>query len=99
MLKTLSAAVLLTFAVACGSGGPSDSGSPAPADPEFAKVEPIIQKNCAGCHNGSLEPVLTPGATFKASTAKRRLQAGSMPPAPRKISDGDKAALLGYLGN
>jgi hypothetical protein len=61
-------------------------------------VAAIIQTDCAGCHDGSKEPLLTPKATFLVSPAKAKLQAGQMPPPPKTISDSDKATLLAYLG-
>lgn len=85
------------------SCGPSNGGSqPAPttpsqpADPAFAAIQPIIQRNCGDCHNGRKEPAFPDGATFKASQSKQELQSGSMP-LGRAISAADKAALLGYL--
>lgn len=69
-----------------------------PADPQWAAISQLIAKNCGTCHNGTVEPAFATGAVFKASAARAKLQSGEMPPAPRKISDEDKAALLAYLG-
>ncbi len=89
---------------ACGSsdGGYGDSTPPpaAPAaDPEFAAVQPVIEKNCGKCHNGTTHPLkFDTAAKFKAGKAKARLTSGTMPPAPATISSDDKNVLLAYLG-
>jgi hypothetical protein len=90
---------------ACGSsgdggyGGGDNKPAPPPADdPEFAKVQPLIEKNCGKCHNGTTHPVkFDTAAKFNAGKAKARLTAGTMPPPPATISADDKQALLAYL--
>lgn len=84
----------------CGGAGNTYGDDPAPQpDAAFDAVKPLVAKNCGGCHNGSTHPLkFDSGAKFKASKAKARLTAGTMPPSPKTISDEDKQALLAYLG-
>lgn len=102
ILVFLVAAVL----VSCTDGGgygDQGGGQPPPStgDAAWDRVAPVIAANCGGCHaagNARGLPTFGSAAAFKGSKAKARLTAGTMPPAPKTISDGDKAALLSYLG-
>lgn len=100
--KLLVIAAVAFVLVSCGDGGSYDSRAPAKPQPTgdaaWDKAALVIAANCAGCHDGAKEPLLTPAATFKASPAKAKLSAGAMPPPPRTISAADKAVLLAYLG-
>lgn len=103
MHKIFIVGLLAGILASCGGGGGTDSygGDPKPPpdnDPAWANVAAIIGRDCAGCHNGTKEPLLTPAATFKASPAKAKLTGGKMPPPPKTIPDADKQALLAYLG-
>jgi len=69
-----------------------------PADPRWAAVAAILATNCRPCHDGTKQPLLTPAATLKASSALAKLKAGTMPPPPKTISAADKATLIQYLG-
>ncbi len=91
-----------TGLVACGGGEDTvvdhTAPKPPPVDAAFAEIAPVIAANCGKCHNGTVHPLnFADKAVFKASKAKARLTAGTMPPAPNTISDGDKAKLLAYL--
>lgn len=93
----------LSFAIALHSCGPAplpEAATPPPAagDPAWAALAPTVQKDCGTCHNGSEEPAFPSGAAFRASTAKARLVAGSMPPAGHALPAADKTAMLDYLG-
>lgn len=87
--------------VACG--GPEtdyDYGdeTPPPADPAFVAVQPVVDRECGRCHNGSVHPLkFSSGAAFKGSKAKARIGNGTMPP-DRALKPEDKQALLDYLG-
>lgn len=101
MLRALMVVgIVVCLASACG--GQSDETSyqsPPPSNaPTWDQVAAVIQSDCAGCHNGTKEPMLTPEATFRASPVKAKLQAGAMPPPPKTISDADKNLLLAFLG-
>lgn len=65
-------------------------------DPEFQKVRPVVDRNCATCHDGLYKRKFTQ-ANFKASDAAEKIRDGSMPPLPRQLSQADKEALLEYL--
>jgi hypothetical protein len=62
-------------------------------------VATIIKADCAGCHNGTQQPLLTPEATFRTSPIITKLSSGQMPPPPRTIADADKAALLAFAAS
>lgn len=98
-MKSLSALVLVL--VGCGTYSSTDySQAPAPSDPAWVQVQPVVARNCGGCHGVKPGlPVFNSGAAFKASKAKDELTAGTMPPAGHTISADDKAALLAYLGS
>lgn len=71
----------------------------ATVDNSWNVVKPIVMASCVTCHDGVKQnPKLDSGAALKASNAKARLTAGTMPPAGHEISAVDKAALLAYLG-
>ncbi len=101
-MKRLCLIALALTLTACGSSD-ADYGDKAPApppaaDPEFAAIQPVIERACGKCHNGTVHPLrFTSAAAFKGSKAKARLTAGTMPPAPATISAEDKAALLAFL--
>ena len=105
MLRNGHAIILfvMTILFGCSGGGSDDGGysqQPPPAQtPTWDEVAVIIQADCAGCHDGTKEPLLTPSATFKASPAAAKLKSGEMPKEPKTISDADKAKLLAYLGS
>lgn len=101
MLPLLAALKLLG---GCG-GAPADEpivqGPPAaPADPAFEKVKATVAAKCGKCHNGATHPLdfAKPGV-LKASRAKARIEAGTMPPPPGSLTELEKADLLGYLGS
>lgn len=86
----------------CGYKSGPDYGPapapPAPSDPAWAALKPLIDRNCGSCHNGSNTlPQFVSGAVFKASKAKAKITSGAMPPSGG-LSDSDKKALLAYLG-
>jgi len=88
--------VLFTMLTSClGAAPPAPLKTP--DNPAWTAVASVISSNCAGCHNGSQEPLLTPSSVFLASPAKGYLTSGAMPPAPKTISATDKATLLNYL--
>lgn len=100
----------LVFLLAFACGEPRDpevsyepkptQGPPAPAALDFAAdIKPLIDANCGKCHNGTKEPAFDTADKFKASKAKARLGAGTMPPAPATISAADKQKLLAFLGS
>lgn len=99
MLRVLALATVLA---ACGQKSEVVKGPPpAPAGPQptYAQVAPLVAKNCGGCHKpGSSLPQLGTEAQLRASKAKTELSEGGMPPPPKTISAGDKAALLSFLG-
>ncbi len=102
MLITRLFIILAAVAVVrCSDGGEDtvvDHTPPPPVDTAFAEVQPVIAANCGKCHNGTVHPLdFSKPGVFKASKAKVRLTAGTMPPAPNTISDADKAKLLAYL--
>lgn len=67
------------------------------ADPEFAAVQPLVAKNCGGCHGVQPGiPVFATGAAFRASKALSEIEGGDMPPAGH-LDAGDKAKLVAYL--
>lgn len=100
----LGCMLMLAFAVALHSCGPAPAPaaaaepSPKAGDPAWAALAPLVKRDCGTCHNGTEEPAFTSGAQFKASTAKARLLAGTMPPSGHEISASDKQAMLDYLG-
>lgn len=102
-MRSLWLIVLGLALSACGSsdGGYGGDNAPPPppaADPEFAAVQPVIEKACGKCHNGTVHPLrFDTAAKFKAGKAKARLAAGTMPPPPATISAEDKQVLLAYL--
>jgi mono/diheme cytochrome c family protein len=88
---------LFFLLVSCG-GSSAPAPAPTPADPAFAQVQPVVAKNCGGCHGVRPGlPVFASGAAFRASNARAELLTGAMPPAPHTISADDRAALLAYL--
>lgn len=92
-------ASLAWVVTACGEPRDPDVSYGPPADPKFEEVRPVVAANCGKCHNGVKHPLdFSKAGVFKASKAKARLTAGTMPPAPATISDADKATLLAYLG-
>lgn len=96
-------AVSLSLLLSCGSSSGNDPYTPAPppppppADTSWTEVAGILAANCGKCHNGTVEPAFSTGAIFKASLAKNKLIARTMPPPPATIADADKAKLLSYL--
>lgn len=90
----LSALFFISYG--CGSGS-SEKEDP-PADPAFDNISGVVQASCGGCHNGRGSLAKFTAANFKSSASKVRIKNGSMPPPPRVLSEGDKEALLGYLG-
>ncbi len=103
MITRLFAILVVTRIASCsGDDGyvvdHTEAPTPPPVDAAWAGIAPIVAANCGKCHNGVKHPLdfSAPGV-FKASNAKARLTAGTMPPAPNTISDGDKARLLAYL--
>lgn len=96
-LAGISALVLAAALIHCGGG----SAPPAPHVPSgsvtWEQTNAVIQKDCAGCHNGSYQPSLTPSSVFLASPAKSLIESGQMPPPPSTMSAADKATLLSYL--
>ena len=91
MLTRICSMLLASSAIIqCGGDGyVKNSTTP---DAAWAGVAPVIQANCGKCHQN-----FSSAAAFKGSAAKARLTAGTMPPAPDKISADDKAKLLAYL--
>lgn len=80
------------------SSGPPPVENPPPADPSFADVKPVIDRNCGKCHNGSVHPLkFDTAAKFKGSKAKARIANNTMPPAPAVMSAEDKGKLLAFL--
>jgi len=60
-----------------GCGG----GAPAPKRPvSFAEVETVVNRRCAGCHDGKTESVLLPREKYLRSGAQSRVREGTMPP-------------------
>lgn len=104
VLKIFSIIAMSIIFYACGASDGTGTNPPAPPAPPsgpaptFAAVAPIIQANCAKCHNGVKVFAFTE-ATFKQTKAKDELTSGDMPPPPATISASDKAALLAYLGS
>lgn len=102
-MRYVCIAVLVTLA-SCGQKNevvvptPAPGPVPPPVVVTFDQVAPVIAANCGPCHNGDEEPAFTSAAVFKASSAKGRIKAGTMPPPPRTLSAGDKATLLSFLG-
>ena len=107
--NTVSRLLVLASVVWLAScGGSSPSPSPAPAPPPgppppppatytWDQAKAAIVGNCQKCHDGVKEPLLIPEAVFRASSAKAKLAAGAMPPAPNLISAADKQVLVGFL--
>lgn len=74
-----------------GCGG----GAPAPKRPvSFAEVEAVVNRRCAGCHDGKTEPELLPRDVYLRSGAQSRVREGSMPPGGG-LTDEEKNLLLG----
>jgi hypothetical protein len=95
--------ICIAMTQACGGPGvqtdaPPAQQAPPPVDDGWTKTAPLVAQDCGGCHNGSYQPALAPGAVFKASGAKARLAAGTMPPAGSAMPAADKSAMLAYLG-
>lgn len=60
-------------------GDPGKPGNPgSPGSDNWAKAQPIIGKNCGGCHSG--DAFIKSLAGWKSSQAKAKLINGSMPP-------------------
>jgi len=104
-MKCLLFCAIVVLALGCSNGddgyqSPAPVPPPAsvPADPQWAAVAAILATNCRPCHDGTKQPLLTPAATLKASSALAKLKAGTMPPPPKTISAADKATLIQYLG-
>lgn len=99
MLKLILCALLLVLPAACGDGGGGyDDAPPQDDDPAWLEIKPVVDANCGGCHNGSTHPLrLDSKQAFRSAKVRTRITNGSMPPAPRKLAEADKAALLAYL--
>ncbi len=73
---------------------PTAGPTPAPGGGDdaalWAKAQPIVNKNCAGCHasDGFIKSL----AQWRASKAKDEVTSGSMPPG-KPLSPQDKAVL------
>lgn len=104
-------AVLLFFG--CGSereitpkgdfGGPPAAPNPEPVEPgapapDFASIQPILQRACLRCHTG--EAFLTNEAAWRASSAKQRVTSLNMPQPgsneARTLSGADRAKLVAF---
>lgn len=63
----------------------------------WAEIKPIVDRECARCHNGVKHPLtLSTESSFKSSKAKVRIENGSMPP-DRTLPAADKKSLLSYF--
>jgi uncharacterized membrane protein len=90
---------LVAFLLAsCGPSQGTGTQTPPAAynDPQFAAVQPVIQRNCGDCHNGGRLPAFNSPEAFRGSAAKAEITSGSMP-LGRAMSAADKAVLLAYL--
>ena len=64
----------------------------------FASLKPVVDKNCGGCHNGSVHPLkLDTEAAFRNARVKARIAGGTMPPPPARMSTDDKQRMLSFL--
>jgi mono/diheme cytochrome c family protein len=98
MLKYIVIAVMVgvTLVIACGSEPVQETTPTPPVDPAYAEIAGIVAANCGVCHNGSVHPFkIEDGAALK--RAKSRIVNGTMPPAPRRLKDADKKAMLDYI--
>ncbi len=103
-MSRLTLLASIAWLSSCGGGG-SGTGygsdpappSPPPAAVTWDQVKAIVAANCAKCHDGAKEPLLTPEAAFRASPVKAKLTASLMPPPPGVLADADKRALLAFL--
>jgi hypothetical protein len=78
--------------------------APSSIDPRWqSEVEPVFARVCAHCHlpGGSADVDLSTAATWAAEhdeLVRRVVATRTMPPAGTPFSDGDRAALAGWLG-
>ena len=92
--------------VSCGSDAPYEpTPTPTPTPTPIPgtqltwdDVKTKVAGNCGNCHNGIVQPLnLNSAATFKQAKVLKRINEGSMPPAPRTLNGDDKALLVKYL--
>lgn len=99
--------IAFCFLLSCGAPVPQEEKQPAPApspNPKpqpggktsFADAQGIMQNYCSECHAGA---AFTKSETaLVASSAKARVQNGSMPPPyAEPLPAGDKAKFLGFF--
>lgn len=97
----IAAAVTVATVVALQScGQPTEGGGDKPPPQtgnggasDFASIQPVIQRNCASCHDGSNQKPIDSAARM--SAAKAQVRSGKMPPGGR-IDPADKAAILSF---
>lgn len=91
--------VLVAFS--CGKHHSDDDAAgpaPAPSNVAWEQVQPVVQANCGGCHDGvKHKPKLDSADAFKHSASKKMIVSGKMPPKD-KLKDADKDLLLSFLG-
>ena len=92
------------FLVACGGGGgyqdppPSTQPtSPEKCQAEWAALAPVVQHDCAGCHDGRHHGTLLPRAEFDRHPNHVQIQSGLMPPQGAVLSVSDRAAFDAYF--
>lgn len=93
--------VVVLFFFGCGTSSKSSPPPPPPpvTDTAFEAVRPLVEQKCGPCHNGTVHPLkFDTGAKFKASKAKARITADTMPPTNKLDSD-SKQKLLAYLNS
>lgn len=82
MLGYIMLPVLLFCLYACGNTRQTKSEEPAPSGPAPAASDDLVSASCGRCHNGATHPVkIQTAAQLKGNAkAKKRIEAGTMPP-------------------
>ena len=103
MKVKIATAAILAILAGCGmwysDNEKSDEGYQGEVESNaFVLVKPVVQDECASCHNGVTHPLnLQVEANYAQDKVKAKIESNAMPPPPRKLKPEDKALLLSYF--